>query len=109
MHMQSPKQTPQFLAWIKSIPDISTQVRLVRRIDRLTSGLMGDVKSVGGGVFELRESFGPGWRIYFSRLEAETLVLLWGGTKRNQASDIEVAKKLWRSLRRELYEKHNHK
>ena len=106
--MSSPKQTSQFSEWIQSIPDIPTQVRLVRRIDRLSRGLMGDIKSVGDGVFELRESFGPGWRIYFSRLDAETLVLLWGGTKRNQASDIEIAKKLWRSLRRELHEKDNH-
>ena len=103
--MPSPKQTSQFSEWIQSIPDIPTQVRLVRRIDRLSCGLMGDVKSVGDGVFELRESFGPGWRIYFSRLDAETLVLLWGGSKRNQSSDIEIAKKLWRSLRREHHEK----
>ena len=80
---------------------------MVRRIDRLSYGLMGDVKSVGDGVFELRESFGPGWRIYFSRLDAETLVLLWGGSKKNQSVDIEIAKKLWRSLRSEAHEKND--
>ena len=68
---------------------------------------MGDVKSVGDGVFELRESFGPGWRIYFSRLDAETLVLLWGGSKRNQPSDIEIAKGLWRSLGSQHHEKND--
>ena len=64
------------------------------RIDRVALGTLGDSRSVGGGVSELRVDFGPGYRVYFGK-EGEDVILLWGGGKQSQAKDITRAKIYW--------------
>ncbi len=71
---------------------------VLARIKRLELGLVGDVKSVGGGVSELRIHVGAGWRIYFVRRGAQVIVLLAGGSKRTQDADVRRAKVLAASL-----------
>ena len=66
----------------------------LERIDRLAHGNPGDVKSVGQGVLELRLSFGPGYRVYFTLRRNVVIVLLAGGDKSSQTADIKRAKKL---------------
>jgi putative addiction module killer protein len=70
---------------------------ILNRIERVERGLLGDCKSVGQGVFELRIDFGPGYRIYFGQDGDEIVVLLAAGGKSSQEADIEKAKKYWRS------------
>ncbi len=65
------------------------------RIDRLERGLTSDWKRVGGGVFEIRVDYGPGYRIYFGRDAATLVILLCGGSKRTQSRDIRLAKQYW--------------
>lgn len=61
-------------------------------------GHLGDVKPVGDGVFEMREHFGPGWRMYYVQRGALLIVMLGGGDKSTQAADIAKAVKLAATL-----------
>jgi putative addiction module killer protein len=54
------KRTEEFLAWLGKIKDGLTRRRLARRLEKAQTGHLGDTKSVGSGVFEMREHFGPG-------------------------------------------------
>ncbi|QEH80847.1 type II toxin-antitoxin system RelE/ParE family toxin [Sphingomonas sp. C8-2] len=87
-------QTPQFAKWIDGLKDRKAQTVIRVRIARVEGGLFGDVKSVGGGVSELRIAYGPGYRVYFTRRGDELVILLVGGDKGSQSRDIETAKKL---------------
>jgi putative addiction module killer protein len=62
--MYTVKRLPEFSAWINAVRDAPTRIRLNKRLDKVQRGLMGDVAPVGEGVFEMREFFGPGWRMY---------------------------------------------
>jgi len=91
-------RTPAFDAWMRSQPDSPTRVRLARRIARLQLGLFGDIAHVGEGVFELREFFGPGWRMYYTVRGGYLVVLLTGGDKSTQRNDISRALALAKAL-----------
>ena len=71
-----------------------TRVRLVRRLGKARRGILGDIKSVGEGIFEMREFFGPGWRMYYLESSKSLVVMLGGGDKSSQTKDIALAKKL---------------
>lgn len=92
--------THEFDQWLRKLRDRQGRLRIVERIDRLAHGNPGDSKSLGGGVSELRLTYGPGYRIYYLQ-EGETLVLLLlGGDKSTQRRDIGKAHALadeWRA------------
>lgn len=88
------KPLPEFVKWLDGLPDTAVRGVIVARIKRLECGLMGDVRPVGLGVSELRIHFGAGWRIYFASYGRNTIVLLAGGSKRTQKSDIKRARAL---------------
>jgi putative addiction module killer protein len=78
--------------WIAALADDRTEARILARIERLSSGNFGDRKSLGGGLFELRIDTGPGYRIYYSMIGRTCVLLLCGGDKRKQSSDIQRAR-----------------
>lgn len=80
--------TPEFDLWLRSLKDGMTYRRLARRLEKVGNGLLGDVKAVGEGVFEMRETFGPGWRMYYVQRDSVVIVMLGGGDKSSQPSDI---------------------
>ena len=81
--------------WLNSIKDKLTQAILYKRIRQAALGNFGDHKSVGSGVFEMRIDYGPGYRIYYGVHKDEVILLLIGGSKRTQSSDIAKAKTYW--------------
>jgi putative addiction module killer protein len=88
------RQTEAFADWLRRLRDDKARFRILVRIRRLSLGNFGDVKTIGEGVSELRIDHGPGYRVYL-RQQGELLVLLLaGGSKKTQATDIAKAKKL---------------
>jgi len=85
-----------FWEWLDGIADQQARGIVLNRIDRVEHGNLGDSKSVGEGVFELRIDFGPGYRVYFGQ-DGDLVVLLGGGTKRTQSKDISRAQAHWRN------------
>ena len=92
------RETPQFSKWLKRLRDQRAEKRIVMRIRRLSLGLPGDVRAVGGGVWELRIHYGPGYRVYFTRLGPTIVLLLIGGDKRTQVRDMARAIEMTKSL-----------
>lgn len=68
--------------------------------DALGAGDLSNVKGVGGGIFEYRVDFGPGFRIYFGKDGERLVILLGGGTKKRQQRDINDAIARWQDYRR---------
>lgn len=87
-------KTVEFAEWISGLRDTRAQKRIVARLLRLEHGLIGDAKSVGDGVCELRFDFGPGYRVYFQQRGNVIVLLLCGGDKSSQAQDIVRAKRI---------------
>jgi putative addiction module killer protein len=92
------RKTEVFGRWLDGLRDIRARARVQVRIERLASGQLGDVKPVGEGVSELRIDYGPGYRVYFTRRGGTVVIVLAGGDKRTQASDIRTALRLARNL-----------
>ena len=81
--------------WLLSLKDNLVQAKMRLRINRVAEGNFGDCSSVGDGVSELREHIGAGFRMYFGQQGKTIVILLCGGTKRTQTSDINTAKRYW--------------
>jgi len=92
------RKTDVFVKWLDGLRDIRARSRVLVRIERLASGNPGDVKPVGEGVSELRVDYGPGYRVYFVKQGQTVIVLLAGGDKSTQATDIRTAIRLARNL-----------
>jgi putative addiction module killer protein len=88
-----------FREWLSALPDRQAVNRIEARLARILAGNFGDVRSVGGGVLELRIDWGPGYRVYFGRVGQVVVLLLCGGDKRTQERDIERAKDYFRDYR----------
>ena len=86
------KTLPEFDKWFNSLKNRIMRLRLSRRLDKAQRGNLGDVKPVGEGVFEMREHFGPGWRMYYTKRGETLIVMLGGGDKDSQEKDIDKAK-----------------
>ncbi|GAA4181423.1 type II toxin-antitoxin system RelE/ParE family toxin [Shinella granuli] len=86
----------RFEKWFGNLRDRRASARIRQRLARLEQGHVGDAKSVGDGVSELRIDYGPGYRVYFMRSGSIIIVLLCGGHKGSQGRDIEDAKRIAR-------------
>jgi putative addiction module killer protein len=92
------KKTDVYARWLDDLADMRARARVLARVERLAAGNPGDVKVIGEGVSEMRIDYGPGYRVYFTRRGNEIIILLAGGDKSTQASDIKTAQGLARNL-----------
>lgn len=93
------QKTPQYEAWFRNLRDIQAQAKIVQRLFRVELGHLGDVEPVGEGVSEMRLHYGPGYRIYFMKVESVVILLLCGGDKASQRRDIKTAKEMAKAIR----------
>ena len=92
------RKTEKYAQWLDGLRDINARARIQIRVERLAAGNTGDVKPVGEGVSELRIDYGPGYRVYFTKRGRELVILLAGGDKSTQATDIKAALRLAHNL-----------
>ena len=99
------RKTERYAQWLDGLRDILARARIQVRVERLATGNPGDVKPVGEGVSELRVDYGPGYRVYFTKRGQKLVILLAGGDKRTQATDIKAALRLARNLQETMMSK----
>jgi putative addiction module killer protein len=90
-----------FDEWLRGLNDQNAVARILARLVRVRLGNLGDCRSVGEGVSELRVDYGPGYRVYFGQQGRTVVVLLCGGDKRTQDRDIRNAKQYWAYFKQE--------
>jgi putative addiction module killer protein len=103
LHYQTSDGRIPFREWLDTVTDPVGYAAVQVRKDRLARGLFGDCEPVGDGVWELRIDTGPGYRVYYARSGKQVVLLLCGGDKRSQKTDIKKAKTYWRD-----YEQRTH-
>ncbi len=91
-------QTEEFRGWLDRLRDVRAQARIAARLRLAEAGNLGDWKSVGGEVSEMRVDFGPGYRLYFARRQAVLIIMLAGGDKSSQTRDIKRAQRILKQL-----------
>ena len=88
------QQTQVFAAWHSSVRDLRAKIAIGRRIERASMGNLGDIKTLGNGISEMRVDVGVGYRVYFTLRGRALVILLVGGDKSSQEADIRRAKKM---------------
>ncbi|UNK56184.1 type II toxin-antitoxin system RelE/ParE family toxin [Pseudoxanthomonas daejeonensis] len=96
--MKKIEQTEDFAQWLRRLRDTRAKALITERIVRIARGLAGDVKALAGGLFEMRVHHGPGYRVYFTERSGDLVILLCGGDKGSQRSDIAKARELAKNL-----------
>ncbi|MFB8791514.1 MAG: type II toxin-antitoxin system RelE/ParE family toxin [Potamolinea sp.] len=89
-----------FEEWLDSLRDTRAVDKIEKRLKRVGSGNLGDYRSVGEGVCELKIDYGPGYRVYFGQIGSTIVLLLCGGDKSTQEQDIIKAREYWRDYER---------
>lgn len=89
--MYTIQQTQTFAKWLSALRDLRAKARILARLKQAERGNLGDVKSVGAGVSEMRVDVGPGYRLYYTLRHEALIILLVGGDKSSQQRDIQRA------------------
>ncbi|ENN8378691.1 type II toxin-antitoxin system RelE/ParE family toxin [Providencia rettgeri] len=87
-------QTPEVVKWFTSLKDKKAKAKILMRLERMEEGNFGDAEPIGDGLSELRIHQGKGYRVYFGNKNNKIILLLCGGDKSTQQTDIRKAKQL---------------
>ncbi|MCW7549881.1 type II toxin-antitoxin system RelE/ParE family toxin [Photorhabdus sp. APURE] len=90
-HYLTPDKRDLYMEFLKGIRDPIAKSKISSRVNRMATGNFGDHKPCRAGVWELRIDQGPGYRVYYSQVGNEIILLLLGGDKRTQNADIAQA------------------
>jgi putative addiction module killer protein len=94
------EKTSEFDKWLRRLKNLRAKSKILFRIQKIENDEhFGDCKPVGDGISELHVNYAKGYRVYFKKKEGKIIVLLIGGDKSSQQSDIEKAKKIWNRLK----------
>jgi putative addiction module killer protein len=94
------EKTSEFDKWIRKLKDFRAKAKVLFRIQKLeTDEHFGDCKPVGNGISEMRINYAKGYRVYFKEKDDKLVILLIGGDKSTQQSDIEKANKIWNKIK----------
>jgi len=91
-------KTP-FVDWLGKLRDRSARARIRLQLDRILLGNPGDRKTLGQGLYEMRIHYGPDYRVYYGKEGGHIVLLLCGGNKSTQQSDIRLANNYWQDYR----------
>lgn len=94
--------TETFEKWLKNLKDVRAKGLINQRLSRIKNGNFGDIRPVGSGVSEIRIHYGAGFRIYYCLCGDRLVILLCGGNKDSQSSDINKAKEMRECLIKQL-------
>ena len=94
-HYLSETGLDHYQEWLDHLKDRTPNARITVRVNRLAAGAYGDCKPLSNGVWELRVDHGPGYRVYYAQAGKKLVLLLLGGDKRQQQTDIEKALRYW--------------
>ena len=92
------ERTDEFESWLDGLRDQRAREKIATRLVRIESGLLGDWKTIGEGVSEMRVNYGPGYRLYYTMREQVIIILLCGSDKRDQDRGIGLAKALAKTV-----------
>ncbi|MGK5089990.1 type II toxin-antitoxin system RelE/ParE family toxin [Bdellovibrionota bacterium FG-2] len=92
----TPDGSDVFHGWLDALGDDRARVLIDKTIAKIRLGNLGDHKSVGGGVQEVRLDYGPGYRIYIGEHGNTLVIILCGSTKKRQQKTIDLAKGYWK-------------
>ena len=94
------EKTSEFDKWLRKLKDLRAKAKILIRIQKLEQDEhFGDCEPVGDGINELKINYAKGYRVYFKEKDGKIIVLLIGGDKSSQQSDIEKAKEIWNLLK----------
>lgn len=98
---ETPEGRQPFNEWLDSLKNKRTVSIITKRLERVKLGNLGDIRSVGKGVYELKIDYGAGYRIYFGQIGNTIIILLSAGDKSTQDKDITQAQEYWENYRSE--------
>lgn len=85
--------------FIRRLTDPVGRKALLRRLNQIEAGILGDRRHCREGLWEFRVHAGPGYRLYAGQTGPDGCIILLAGSKRTQDRDIERALRWWRDFR----------